>query len=204
MSSETNFKLKSLLQLTQYSQLTEFLKQYHNVIKEEFGQYIGINKALICLSKVFNQYENQHEMSSDLKEMESKEELFTVRKEIISVNIIFKDGSIIEDNMTTLFSSWDDANSFVKNEFKIACSNYSQDINVLSDFLECNFTDNELESCNGVDEFVDFFIQSEKKSCLELSCYFDELSDDGVDVVISSEFLDFKITPSDINCSTKD
>jgi hypothetical protein len=198
MSNETEFKLKSLLQLTQYSQLTQFLKQYHKVVKEEFGQYLGLPKALICLSKVFNQYENHHEMSSDLKELESNAELFMVRKQVISITVVTKEGSIVDSQETNCYTSYDEVDTAIKTEFEACCRDFDPDIEELIERFDSLFED--ITEFEDTQALIDAVVASDINH-RELINDIGALSFDRVEIEVDEKFLNFKITPSDITHS---
>jgi hypothetical protein len=200
MSNQSSFKLKSLLQLTDYSQLVEFLKQYHNVVKEEFGQYLGVQKALVCLSKVFDKYENHHEMISDLKNMENKKELFSVRKEIVTITVVNMDGSIIESLETKVYSSSDDIDKAIKSELEDCFSQFSLDKEDLLNRFDSLFDDEEIEEFESAQDVIDAVVRS-NIGYQDLINDIEALSDDKLDIRVEQNFLDLDITPSDINHS---
>lgn len=200
MSNQSTFKLKSLLQLTQYSQLTEFLKQYHEVVKEEFGQYLGIQKALVCLSKVFDKYESHHEMISDLKGMENKAELFSIRKEIITVTVINKDGSIVESQETKAYSDWSSVEEAIKNEFESCCSQFDPDKEELLNRFGSLFDDEEIENFETPEDIMEAVVKSDIASH-DLINDINALSFDRLDITTEQNYVDISITPSDINHS---
>jgi hypothetical protein len=198
MSNKKKFQLKSLLQLTQYSYLTEFLKQYHNIVKEEFGQYLGLSKSLICLSKVFDKYENHHEMISELKEFESNAELFTVRKQVISITVITKDGSIVDSQETNSYTSYDEVDTAIKTEFEACCRDFAPDLDELIERFDSLFED--ISSFDDTQSLIDAVVASDINH-RELINDIGALSFDRVEIEVNEKFLDFKITPSDITHS---
>lgn len=198
MSNKTNFT--SLAQLSSYSGLKEFLEQYHSVVKEEFGQFLGINKALICLSKVLKNYENKHQMIADLKTKESDNNLFTIRKELISITDLSKDGSIIDSNEVHNFTNWDDALKFVQEAFEESCIANNTDIVELMEGLEQYLEDDFIEEIESLDNMDDVF-KVIFKSSIDIYDYITEIekfSHDTRDMSIETNYIDFKVSQADI------
>lgn len=205
MSKKNTFQLKTLAQLITYSGMENFLKEYHKIVKEEFGQYLGINKALICLSKMFSKYENHHEMSYKLKEQENKCSLLTLRKQLISISVIYKDGSIIEQTNIFNYTDWDKARIKVFSVLEDVVSGKSYDVDELLDFFESAtnlFTESDLNEFieNGdVDEFMKALKES-GITIYEMIEVIDNMTEN-TDVRIEEEYIDIEVTASDLEYS---
>lgn len=205
MSKKNTFQLKTLAQLITYSGMENFLKEYHKIVKEEFGQYLGINKALICLSKMFSKYENHHEMSYKLKEQENKCSLLTLRKQLISISVIYKDGSIIEQTNIFNYTDWDKARTKVFSVLEDVVSGNSYDVDELLDFFESAtnlFTESDLNEFieNGdVDEFMKALKES-GINIYEMIEVIDNMTEN-TDVRIEEEYIDIEVTASDLEYS---
>lgn len=205
MSKKNTFQLKTLAQLMTYSGMENFLKEYHKIVKEEFGQYLGINKALICLSKMFSKYENHHEMSYKLKEQENKCSLLTLRKQLISISVIYKDGSIIEQTNIFNYTDWDKARTKVFSVLEDVVSGNSYDVDELLDFFESAtnlFTESDLNEFieNGdVDEFMKALKES-GINIYEMIEVIDNMTEN-TDVRIEEEYIDIEVTASDLEYS---
>lgn len=205
MSKKNTFQLKTLAQLITYSGMENFLKEYHKIVKEEFGQYLGINKALICLSKMFSNYENHHEMSYKLKEQENKCSLLTLRKQLISISVIYKDGSIIEQTNIFNYTDWDKARIKVFSVLEDVVSGKSYDVDELLDFFESAtnlFTESDLNEFieNGdVDEFMKALKES-GITIYEMIEVIDNMTEN-TDVRIEEEYIDIEVTASDLEYS---
>lgn len=205
MSKKNTFQLKTLAQLMTYSGMENFLKEYHKIVKEEFGQYLGINKALICLSKMFSKYENHHEMSYKLKEQENKCSLLTLRKQLISISVIYKDGSIIEQTNIFNYTDWDKARTKVFSVLEDVVSGNSYDVDELLDFFESAtnlFTESDLNEFieNGdVDEFMKALKES-GITIYEMIEVIDNMTEN-TDVRIEEEYIDIEVTASDLEYS---
>ena len=205
MSKENKFQLKSLAQLMSYSGVENFLKEYHKIVKEEYGQYLGINKALICLSKMFSKYENHHEMSSKLKEQESEGALLTVRKQLISISVIYKDGSIIEGTNVFNYTDWDKARFKVFSVLEDVVGSQSYDIDELLEFFDSVqhlFTESELNEFidNGdVDEFLEA-VKASGITIYEIVEAIDNMTEN-TDIRIEEEYIDIDVTTSDLEYS---
>lgn len=205
MSKKNTFQLKTLAQLMTYSGMENFLKEYHKIVKEEFGQYLGINKALICLSKMFSKYENHHEMSYKLKEQENKCSLLTLRKQLISISVIYKDGSIIEQTNIFNYTDWDKARIKVFSVLEDVVSGKSYDVDELLDFFESAtnlFTESDLNEFieNGdVDEFMKALKES-GITIYEMIEVIDNMTEN-TDVRIEEEYIDIEVTASDLEYS---
>jgi hypothetical protein len=197
--SNQNHQFKSLIQLVTYSGIEEFLKQYHDVIKEEFGQKLGINKALICLSKVFANYENKHQMIADLKSKE-KEVLFKIKKEIFFLTDLTQDGSVIESNDTYNFTSFKALEIYVKDVFEECCITYDLNIVEIIEHLE-NYIDEDLiEEIKKLDSVYEVFELLSKSNidAYEYISIISAISYEKRELEINSDYLEIDVSLNDI------
>jgi hypothetical protein len=197
--SNQNHQFKSLIQLVTYSGIEEFLKQYHDVIKEEFGQKLGINKALICLSKVFVNYENKHQMIADLKSKE-KEVLFKIKKEIFFLTDLTQDGSVIESNDTYNFTSFKALEIYVKDVFEECCITYDLNIVEIIEHLE-NYIDEDLiEEIKKLDSVYEVFELLSKSNidAYEYISIISAISYEKRELEINSDYLEIDVSLNDI------
>jgi hypothetical protein len=193
-------QLKSLLQLTQYSQFKAFLKDYHKVVNEEFGQYLSVNKALICVEKLFPRFANKHEMISSMKNSEDKKELFTVKKEVMTLIRLDKNSGFITEEYSSCYSNEEDLLSEIKRELRACQLEFSPKKVDLLERFNSYFNEDQLSNFKSSYDIIDAVIASDIEAD-DLINDIAALSNDRVEFSISTQEINFTITPEDIKNS---
>lgn len=191
---------KKLASLITYTGLRTFLQEYHTVVKKEFGQYLGINKALICVGKVFGE-EKSKVFTAELQKIEEQNlSLLTVRKEIFNVIINEKTNNSNFEVSVETFTSSEDMEHFIRTEFThIMIDNKSNKDDILK-YFDKFYSEEELNNLrkNEFYEMLDNIAYNKDIYIDIIIKAFDSISYNYFKISYEREYIDIEIKPSDL------
>lgn len=196
MQNQTN-KLASLIT---YTGLKRFLEEYHTSVKNEFGQYLGINKALICVAKVFGEAKSKV-FTAELQKIEEQDlPLLTVRKEIFNVIVNEKIDDYKIETTVSNFTSYEKMESFIRSEFSSKVAENDSDKDSILDHFDTFYSEDELDELREmeVDEMVDHIADDKNVYIDSIIKAIDSISYNYFSISYEREYIDIEVKPSDL------
>lgn len=194
MSNQTNFT--SLIQLITYTGFKDFLTQYHKEIKDKTGQFVGINKALACATKVIKGYKNHHQFTHSLEKVENNQKLFGIRKNVIIITTVENIGEGDLDFTTETFSSWDEARDSLRSDFYSLAMREDLDVNYLNELFESYYNEDDFD--NSLD-FVNHIEENDSIDIYDFASAIEDVTNKEKQVSIKDSFVDLNVTTGDIH-----
>ncbi len=198
MSNSNQINFVSLIQLCTYSGLKSFLEQYHQEVKKDHKQFLGINKALISASKVIKGFKNHHEMAHNLKSVENNGKIFEVAKIIITVTIAEKVDDEI-DLSTEAFNSWDSARNYLISEFTSLAMREDTDNKSLLECFSDYYDEDDLENFEDSSDFINHIKNNDSIGIYYFLSVIEHLTFKETQISISERFVALDITTDDID-----